>query len=236
MQRNLRMSLTRLVLVNLAAAASVLAVAGSAPAADEHPTIGAMYCAAEELPYIGELLPSMRWVVEDPKAKAELGLTPLQLTKLRESEDNFNAGLKNWLNNQPPSQGKATTAEIMGVGRMVEEARKRTGDVLKPHQLSRLKELLLQRVGLLSIPKKDLQQVLRLERSQERAIDEIRSSVFQKMDRDKKTKVVATDGRCKLVLAPAAGMEKVLADGERSVDRLLTGDQKEMVEKLKGKR
>ncbi|HJV65345.1 MAG TPA: hypothetical protein VJ550_06430 [Geomonas sp.] len=220
----------------LKAALMALTVAAAQPAlAAEDKGMAAVYCASDELPFIGELLPSMRWVTEDPKAKAELALTPLQQTKLRESEENFDAGLKSWLNNQPPSPGKATMAEIKGVGKMVEEARKRTGDVLKPHQLSRLRELMLQRVGLLSIPKKDLQQVLRLERSQERSIDEIRSSVFAGMD--KKAKVVATDGRCKLVRAPATPeMSRLLAESEKSVYRLLSKEQKEMVEKLKGKR
>jgi hypothetical protein len=99
-----------------------------------------------------------------------------------------------------------------------------------------MKELMLQRAGLLTIPKKELQQLLRLERSQERAIDEILSRIFKKIDSTITPNIIISTGsRCKFVNLTNQDLNALLTESEKSVYLLLTSRQKETIEKIKGK-
>jgi hypothetical protein len=207
-----------------------------------HDLTSAYYCSSDEIPFIGELIPSMASIVESPKAKSELGLTSAQMDKMRDINKYFSSGIKSWFAKQndsesaSPRNGKAAIEHVMELSKMTEDARKRTNEVLKSPQMARMKEIMLQRTGLLAVPKKELQQLLRLERSQERAIDEIRSRIFKKIDGTiTPSLVIASEGHCKFVDLTNQDLDALLRESEKSVYLLLNSKQKETIEKIKGK-
>lgn len=207
--------------------AFVLLATNPASSIEQDPIIYAFYCPSEEIPFIGELMPPVLHVLEDDKVKAELALSNSQVEKLREVDKAFLAGLKDILTHNDGS--RSIEDHVVAIGKLSEDARKRTNEILKPHQMSRMREILLQLYGVLFVPKKDLRQLLRLDRDQERAIDEIRSGVFRRIDE------TASPGRCKFVTSTKRDISILLEKGEKSVYLLLSPEQKATVEKLKGK-
>lgn len=214
----------------------------SSSAAEQAPIIYAFYCPSEEIAFIGELMPSVLSTVEDDKVKAELGLSNAQIGKMKETDNAFFAGINDVLGHNENKErdqmanGRRIQDTVMAIGKLSEDARKRTNEIMKPHQLARMQELLLQRYGLLFIPKKDLRQVLRLEMKQERAIDEIRSGVFKRIDETAAPdSVIASSGRCKFVNATNRDIVILLRESEKTVQRLLSPEQRNTLNKLRGK-
>lgn len=209
----------------------------------EHtPIIYAFYCSSEKIPFIGELMPPILSVMEDDKVKAELDLSNTQIGKLREIDKAFFAGLKDVLTRKENidhellANNRRIEDHVIAIGKLSEDARKRTNEILKPHQLSRMKELLLQIKGILSIPKKDLRQLLRLDREQEFAIDSIRAGIFKKINETTSPdSVIASTGRCKFATSTNRDIAILLEESEKSVYRLLNPEQKATIEKFKGK-
>lgn len=193
--------------------------------------IYAFYCPSEEIPFIGELMPSVLRVLEDDKVKAELTLSNVQVEKLREADKAFFAGLDDVLTHK--SGSRSIEDHVLAIGKLSEDARKRTNEILKPHQTTRMREILLQLYGVLFVPKKDLRQLLRLEKDQERAIDEIRSGVFMRID-ETASPGTASANRCKFATSTKRSLAGKLEESEKSVNRILSPEQRETVGKLKG--
>ena len=217
----------------------ILALAFSAPAAksalsaERAPTIYAYYCPAKEIAFIGELMPPVISIIEDAKVRAELDLSNAQLGKMKEADNAFFAGLKDVLAGN--EAGGSTVDHAMAIGKLSEDVRKRTNEILKPHQLSRMQELLLQLYGIFFVPRKDLRQLLRLDVKQEWAVDEIRSGIFRKIDETTSPDPGVAPGRCKFATSTNQDVSVFLKESEKSVYRLLSAEQKETVTKLKGK-
>lgn len=222
--------------------AFVSVAAKSSYSAEHTPIIYAFYCSSEEIPFIGELMPPILSIMEDDKVKAELDLSNTQIEKLREIDKAFFAGLKDVLTRDENKgrelmlNGGRIEDHVIAIGKISEDARKRTTEILKPHQLFRMKELLLQLEGVLFIPKKDLRQLLRLDKKQERAIDEIRSGIFKRIDETTSPdSVIASASRCKFATSTNRDISILLEESEKLVYRLLSPEQKGNFEKLKGK-
>ncbi|MEM3101608.1 MAG: hypothetical protein QXT99_09705 [Candidatus Nitrosotenuis sp.] len=208
---------------------------------DEHfQPVYAFYCPSEEIPFIGELMFSTLPILEDNNVKAELGLSNTQLEKMREIDKEFVAGIKDVLlvnkggNTEITEKKKEIKNHVIAIGKLTEDARKRTSEVLKPYQLRRMKELLLEKKGLLFIPRKDLVPLLRLDKKQERIIDEIRSNIFKKIDETASPdSVIASAEQCKLAMSTSRDLAVLLEESEKTIYNLLTPDQKANFEKLK---
>lgn len=210
--------------------------------AERAPTIYAFYCSSEEIPFIGELMPPILSIMEDDNVKAELDLSNTQIEKLRGIDKAFFTGLKDVLTRDENKardlllNGERIKDHVIAIGKLSEDARKRTNEILKPYQQSRMKELLLQLEGVLTIPKKDLRQLLRLDKKQERAIDEIRSGIFKRIDETTSPdSVIASASRCKFATSTNRDIAILLGESEKLVYLLLSPEQKATIEKLKGK-
>lgn len=198
------------------------------------PVVLAFFCPSEEIGYIGELLFPLT-ILENSKVKADLDITDAQLAKMKEADKAFLDGIKDVLNrNVDKGGGVRMEDHIIAIGKLAEDARQRSNDILKSHKVDRLREILLQTNGLLSIPKKDIRQVLRLEREQERKVDEIKARIFRKIDETSPQAPGAKD-RCRFVVSTSQEVARALVDGNKAIAQLLTPEQKEQVEKLKGK-
>jgi len=206
------------------------------------PVISAFYCSSEKIPFIGELMPHMLSIMENSKVRAELNLSDDQLEQMRQVDRGFISGVKEVLNRNQSNgggmmrNGVRTENHVMAIGKFSEDARKRTNAILKSAQLARMQEIVLQLKGVLSIPKKDLRQLLRMDAKQERAIDEIRSGIFREIDETASPdSVIASAGRCKFIISTKHDVSVLLKKGEHAVYLLLNPAQKAIIEKMKGK-
>ena len=205
------------------------------------PVISAFYCSSDEIPFIGELMPHMLSIMENPKVRTELNLTDDQLGKMKEVDRGFLAGVKEALTRNGNTSevllwnGGRSENHVMAIGKFSEDARKRTNAILKRQQLERMQEILLQLKGILSIPKKDIRPLLRLDAKQERSIDEIKSDIFSEIDKTASPdSVIASAGRCKFVISTDRKISTLMMKGEQSFSQLLSPEQKAIIEKLKG--
>ncbi len=210
--------------------------------AERAPVIYAFYCPSEEIAFIGELMPPVLSTIENDKVRAELGLTDTQIKNMKEMENMFLSGIGSVLahseNKERDRMGDSRRSRdnVIAIGKFSEDARKRTNDILKPRQLLRMQEILLQRYGLLSIPKKDLRQLMTLEAKQERAIDEIRSDIFRAINKTAlPDSVVALPDGCKFVSVTNPDIGILLQESEKKARRLLSPEQNNILEKIKGK-
>jgi hypothetical protein len=217
--------------------------AKSSYSAEPAPIISAFYCSSKEIDFIGELIPPVLSIMEDNKVKTELDLSDSQIEKMREMDKVFFAGVKDVLNSSENRgsellrNGRKIEDHVIAIGKLSEDARKYTNEILKPHQLARMKELLLQlKGGVLTIPKKDLRQLLRLDRKQEKEIDEIRSFIFKRIDETASpASVITSVGRCKFATSTDCNIAISLEQSEKLVYSLLSPEQQATIEKYKGK-
>jgi hypothetical protein len=118
---------------------------------------------------------------------------------------------------------------------MSEETRRKTNDVLKRKQMQRMQEIVLQLYGVLFVPKKDLRQMLDLDREQERGIDEIKSRVFAKIDGTAAPgQVTVAANRCTFAKLATPDVTALLRESEQAAKQLLNPEQVRTVEKFKG--
>ncbi len=230
----------RRMLPALAVAFSLLST--SAVAADRSQLFGAFYCPADEIPFIGELMAPVMVVLENPKVKAELELTDEQITTMKEVEKDFDSGVrevlvgtKGEMDNWAGAGGRIED-HVINIGKISEDSRKKTNAVLKKKQLPRMQEIMLRLYGVLFIPKKDLRQMLQLDRAQERQIDEIKSRIFKKIDQvTPPDRVAAAVNKCKFATPATPDLAATLEESEKAVLQLLSAEQRNIIERLKGK-
>jgi hypothetical protein len=212
---------------------------GPSGAADR--LIAAFYCPANDIPFIGELMTPVVAVLEDPKVRAELGLDGDQVEKMTEVEKKFNAGVKDLLSGggersrEVMKAGGPVEEPLMAVGKMSEDSRRKTNDVLTRKQMQRMQEIVLQLYGVLFVPRKDLRQMLDLNREQERGIDQIKSRVFAKIDETKAPdQFTAAANRCTFATLARPEITALLKESEQAASRLLNSEQARTVEKFRG--
>ncbi len=235
-----RAMIRRRMLLALVVAFSLLPPA--AVAADRSQLFGAFYCPAEEIPFIGELMAPVIVVLENPKVKAELELTDDQIAAMREVEKDFDVGIrevlvgaKGEMDNWAAAGGKIED-HIINIGKISEDSRKKTHSVLKKKQLPRMQEIMLQLYGVLFIPKKDLRQMLQLDRTQERQIDEIKARVLKKIDEVTPPDMVAVAAnKCKFATPAKPDLAAMLEESQKAILQLLSAEQRNIIERLKGK-
>jgi hypothetical protein len=203
--------------------------------------VAAFYCPADDLAFIGELMTPIVSVLDDQKVRVELGLSGEQIEKMTEIEKAYNAGIRGGLSgtDQRSSEfmksGGTTEGYVLAVGKMSEETRRKTNDVLKRKQMQRMQEIVLQLYGVLFVPKKDLRQMLDLSKEQERGIDEIKSRIFAKIDETAAPdQITAAANRCTFATRAAPDLTALLKHSELEATRLLNAGQMRTVDTLKG--
>jgi hypothetical protein len=201
----------------------------------------AFYCPADDISFIGELMTPIVSVLEDQKVRTELGLSDDQLEKMTEIEKAYDAGIRGGLSGADGRTGEfmkgggTTEGYVLAVGKMSEETRRKTNDVLKRKQMQRMQEIVLQLYGVLFVPKKELRQMLDLNREQERGIDEIKSRVFAKIDGTAAPgQVTVAANRCRFAKLAAPDVTALLRESEQAAKQLLNPEQVRTVEKFKG--
>lgn len=120
--------------------------------------------------------------------------------------------------------------------KLVNDSRKKVAEILKPDQLKRMRNFWLQLYGLWIIPGKDLQELLRLTTTQEKNIDLIRAQVFRNInDASDKPVRPKSPEQCKVAVINNDRLFKMVKQGEQSALEVLTPEQRNILEKIKGK-
>lgn len=202
--------------------------------------VAAFFCPSGEVPFIGELMTPVAAVLEDPKVRAELGLTDDQLNAMTAVETAHDADIKAMLaGTGTPREsvgGGGAEETVLAVSRISADSRRRTSEVLKRRQMQRLQEIVLQRYGVLFVPKRELRQILGLSREQERGIDEIKSRIFAGISETAAPgEAVVAANRCAFATLGGPRIGALLRDGEQAARRLLSSEQARTVERFAGK-
>jgi hypothetical protein len=203
--------------------------------------IAAFYCPTDDIAFIGDLMTPIVSVLADQNVRAELGLTGDQIEKMTEIEKTYDAGIKGVLSGgdersrELPKGGETTEGYVLAIGKMSDDSRKKTNEVLKRRQMQRMQEIVLQLSGVLFVPKKDLRQMLELSREQERGIDEIKARIFAKIaGTAAPDQLTVAANRCAFAKFAAPDLTALLQASEQAAKQLLNPEQLRTIEKLKG--
>lgn len=232
----------RLWLCTLTAIAGLGGLIPPAPAAAADRLVAAFYCPAVDLPFVGDLLTPIVSVLEDQRVRAEVGLSADQAERLAAVEAEYNAGVKGLLAGGDERSRELTKAGappdglVQAVGKMSEDSHRKTNEILDRTQTQRLQEIVLQRYGVLFVPKRELRQILGLSREQERGIDEIKSRIFAGISETAAPgEAVVAANRCAFATLGGPRIGALLRDGEQAARRLLSSEQARTVERFAGK-
>ncbi|MCM2359249.1 MAG: hypothetical protein NDI77_13960 [Geobacteraceae bacterium] len=200
-----------------------------------------VYCSSEQLGFNGEVVAPLQ-LLQRKEIADELGLTGSQLDNIKEADQQFNAGLKEWLDKQAGSaafsqQRKEKAGGLdMDIAKQVGETRKKVAEILKQGQLRRMRSISLQMYGLWVIPIKDMQELLRLTTTQEAKLDGIRAQLFRKINDASDAPVKPSSPvQCKIVAVNNEKIRSLVVQSERAAYEILSPEQKETLEKMKGK-
>lgn len=196
-----------------------------------------LYCSSDEIGFTGDIYTPIQFS-RDKEIADELGLTDLQMERLKEADEQFNAGLKDWLASlrpQPDQKGLDPSDLNKEAGKLIQDSRKKVAEILKPDQLRRVRNVWLQLYGLWIISGQDLQELLRLSITQEKKIDQIRAQMFNKINSSIDQPVGSKiSERCKSVVITNEKLRSIVRQGEQSALAVLTPQQKDTLEKIKG--
>jgi len=189
-----------------------------------------IYCGGEDAAFKGEVMFSLKFL-QTKQVQSELGLTDAQINKLGEALEKTSSVLT-----APYAKTGYQNESFDEVEKKRDASRKRVAEILKPQQLSRFKGILVQLYGPFSLPKKDLRDVLRLTPEQKYQVDGIMAQLFAKLNEisDNPLKANAT-GTCKYVPVDNAKRTDIVNNSEKAFLNLLSLEQKQVIEKIKGK-
>ncbi len=174
-------------------------------------------------------------LLRSEQVRKELELVPEQLDKLKEIGEKASARMRDGfaamrgLRDASPEERKAKMTEFGNKARaQAEELRKESEGVLLPHQAERLKQVALQVRGVRALEDKEVQTSLSLTDEQKNQLKSLRESMIAKF---------RGMGRPESDEERKAQREKMQAAGkelEEKVLGILTPEQKEKFEKMKG--
>ncbi len=210
----------------------VLSYNGTAKAAgekkSEHTVV--IYCGAGEPDFKGEILFPLQFL-KMKQVQSELELSAAQIEKLNESLEKIGTVII-----EPYLKNGYQNESYDDVEKKLDASRKRIAEILGSRQMPRFKGILVQLYGLLSLPNRDLREVLRLKPEQKYMLDSIRAQMFAQINGISENPIKATsNGGCKYVPVDNEKSREIVRKSEQSFLDLLVPDQKQTIEKLKGK-
>jgi Spy/CpxP family protein refolding chaperone len=179
--------------------------------------------------------PSVSWgmLLRSEKVQKELELVDDQKAKLKEIADNFTTKVREAMPRRQEGQEltreqqEARFAEMRKkMEALAEENRKAIEGVLLPHQIQRLKQLSVQLLGNRALDDKEVQDALGLTADQKEKIKQVREEQAKK-GRELFTGEGSREGM-------REKFESLRKETEQKLMDVLTAEQKEKFEKLKG--
>ncbi len=212
--------------------AAVLSYTAPAQAAGEQKSDRAVviYCGDGEQYFKGEILFPLQFL-KLKQVQSELQLSDAQIVKLNESLEKIGTVII-----EPYLKNANQKESYDEVEKKLDASRKRIAEILGSRQMPRFKGILVQLYGLWSLPNRDLREVLRLKPEQKYMLDNIRTQLFAQINGISENPLKATvTGECKYVPVDNEKIKEIVTKSEQSFLDLLVVDQKQAIEKLKGK-
>ncbi|MGO8744635.1 MAG: Spy/CpxP family protein refolding chaperone [Thermoguttaceae bacterium] len=176
--------------------------------------------------------PAMMWglLLRAPTVQKELNLTDDQKEKLKEYSDKAQAAMRELFAGMQDLSADERAAKMAEnrkkLDGQAEEAKKTIEGILLPNQLDRLKEVALQRRGPQALADKEVQTSLALTDDQKDKIKTIGEDTMKKAQEIRAEGGDPQEARTKVQSLAKEAQEKVM--------ELLTAEQKEKFEKMKG--
>lgn len=181
-------------------------------------------------------------LIQNPQIKKELNITEDQISKLQQLESDFRKEMQTSfagmtiekLKGLDEAQKKELEEKVR---KQVGEARDQVGTILKPEQLERFKQINLQIYGFGVLSFDHFSKDLKLTEAQEKELRELQRTTFQKI---RANLDVPEEGK-----ADAETLKQIVAQNRKRTEEIfkgsnekalavLTADQKQLLEKLKG--
>ena len=207
--------------------------------------------------------PALMWgmLLRDEKVQKDLDLVDDQKTKLKEVQDKadksrqkmqgaFNFGALRDLSDDErqakmQEMRKKMESQVKELAALAEESKKEIENILLPQQIDRLKEIALQAQGVRALQDKDVQNQLGLTPDQLDKLKKINENAMEKMQssrpdframmnlNDDERQAKMDEMRAKMEETRKKGQE-VLKQAENDAMGVLTAEQKDKFEKMKG--
>lgn len=170
-----------------------------------------------------------------PQVQTELGLSDEQKTKLRELGESSRPSREQYaaLRELPEEERNKKFAEMR---EKRQEAEKKLFGILNAEQGTRLKQILLQARGLRALADKEVAKELGLSEEQSAKIREIMSAGSDRGSSFQALRDLPEEERRKKFAEMRAQGEKQRQEAEKKVLAVLTDEQKQKLEKMKGKK
>jgi Spy/CpxP family protein refolding chaperone len=178
-------------------------------------------------------------LLENSQIKKELNITDEQSAKIKELDTQFRAKLKEKVADVKIEELKGDDAKIKAkyteIDKESQAFRTKVGEVLKPDQVTRLKQIFLQIYGFGPLTSNDYSEELKLTDEQTGKIKTIQEDLFTNMKASWTTPTGSEDEKNKTIANNRKQMEQILKDSNDQTLAVLTDEQKKALETLKGK-
>jgi len=182
-------------------------------------------------------------LLENEQIKQELNITDEQLAKLNEVETNLRqemnqtvSGVK-WKELSKEEQSAKLKEVSQEIDTKIQASRQKIGEILKPEQVTRMKQIFLQIYGWGVLTKDDFTEELKLTAEQQSELNEIRDDMVAKMQTN--WEVPAGNdaaSRNKVIANNQKRMEQIVKESNDKAIAVLTPEQKQQLETLKGEK
>jgi hypothetical protein len=188
-----------------------------------------IFCASEQGEFEGELLVSLHFL-QIRQIQKDLGLTKGQIIKINEVIAKTNEMVM-----KPYIEQGFQKESFESLAKKLDQTRKRLADILRPPQLLRVKGIMLQMYGFWSLSPKDLLEVIRVNPDQKVIIGNIRTQMFRNI-KEMSDKPIKTNlnNICIYTVMSLDKYKNIINNNELAVINILSNEQKDAIDKLKG--
>jgi Spy/CpxP family protein refolding chaperone len=177
-------------------------------------------------------------LLENSQIKKELNITDEQSAEIKKLDEEFRAKLKEKVAGVKIEELKGDDAKIKAkyteIDKESQSFREKIGKVLKPEQITRMKQIYLQIYGFGPLTSSDYSAELKLTDEQNSKIKTIQEDLFTNMKASWTTPTGSDDEKKQTIANNRKQMEQILKQSNDDTLAVLTDEQKKTLETLKG--
>jgi Spy/CpxP family protein refolding chaperone len=177
-------------------------------------------------------------LLENSQIKKELNITDEQSAEIKKLDEEFRAKLKEKVAGVKIEELKGDDAKIKAkyteIDKESQSFREKIGKVLKPEQITRMKQIYLQIYGFGPLTSSDYSAELKLTDEQNSKIKTIQEDLFTNMKASWTTPTGSDDEKNQTIANNRKQMEQILKQSNDDTLAVLTDEQKKTLETLKG--
>jgi Spy/CpxP family protein refolding chaperone len=177
-------------------------------------------------------------LLENSQIKKELNITDEQSAEIKKLDGEFRAKLKEKVAGVKIEELKGDDAKIKAkyteIDKESQSFREKIGKVLKPEQVTRMKQIYLQIYGFGPLTSSDYATELKLTDEQNSKIKTIQEDLFTNMKASWTTPTGSDDEKNQTIANNRKQMEQILKQSNDDTLAVLTDEQKKTLETLKG--